>query len=586
MLTSGGQGSFVDTLPGSGGTPGRTDAGLGAPPIEDFRGNDCPGALPAGDAMALEGAPTANAAMRFLYPYDGTVWPRGLLSPVLQWTPPPNASDAVRVHIYGKHVDYVACLRTTGPAQLELLQDVWERISEANEGAGDPLTVELTALAGGVGVGPIVQKWTFANAKMKGAVFYNSYNSPLAGLRGAVLRLHPGAPAPEVFLSRANFDECTGCHAVAANGERIAAETHGFGGISYVTSTVFPLTPTSTPNPAPIATDTPPVGFAGFYPDGSRFLTTASPGTGGPFVPGNLPGKWGPQATELVSDTGQAIANSGIVATAKMPSFSADGRHVIFTDHTIGGNGKGLAMMDFDAATNQFSNYRQVYSHSTLYPGWAFLFPDNSGIIFALGTSDNYVTALGLPPQDSDLYFVDLRNGNVATPLARANGFLDAAQTQPYVPAGARDLHKNFFPTVVPVAAGGYFWIFFTSRRTYGNIKTGLLEATDSKQLWVSAVGIGGSGDVSYPAFYLRGQELAAGNIRAFAALEPCRDDGSACETGIDCCSRFCTDGVCGPPVQECSEIDQGCDTVSDCCDQSGQVDCIAGFCAVKIIIQ
>jgi hypothetical protein len=269
-----------------------------------------------------------------------------------------------------------------------------------------------------------------------------------------------------------------------------------------------------------------------------------------------------------------------------MPSFSADGRHVVFTDHAIGGNGKGIAMMDFDAATNQFSSYRELYSDPTRYPGWAFVLPDNSGIVFALGTSDNYVTAFGLPPQDSDLYFVDLLHGNVVTPLARTNGFLDEAQTQSYLPAGARDLHKNFFPTVVPVAAGGYFWMFFTSRRTYGNIKTGIPEAADSKQLWVSAVDIGGEGDISHPAFYLRGQELQAGNIRAFAALEPCKDDGAECETGIDCCGRFCTGGVCKPPVEQCSEIDQGCDTVADCCDQSGRVSCIAGFCAIRTLFQ
>jgi hypothetical protein len=114
------------------------------------------------------------------------------------------------------------------------------------------------------------------------------------------------------------------------------------------------------------------------------------------------------------------------------------------------------------------------------------------------------------------------------------NGFKDVAQTQTYLPAGDRDLHKNFFPTGVPVAAGGQFWMFFTSRRTYGNLKTGLVDAADAKQLWVAALKIGGEGDISYPPFYLRGQELQSGNVRAFAALEPCKADGMSCETGID----------------------------------------------------
>jgi hypothetical protein len=38
----------------------------------------------------------------------------------------------------------------------------------------------------------------------------------------------------------------------------------------------------------------------------------------------------------------------------------------------------------------------------------------------------------------------------------------------------ARDQDLNYYPTVSPVAAGGYFWAFFTSRRTYGNVMTQL----------------------------------------------------------------------------------------------------------------
>ena len=44
----------------------------------------------------------------------------------------------------------------------------------------------------------------------------------------------------------------------------------------------------------------------------------------------------------------------------------------------------------------------------------------------------------------------------------------------------------------------------------------------------------------SYPAFYLSGQESGTGNHRAFAALDPCRKDGNACTSGIDCCGGFC----------------------------------------------
>ena len=54
-------------------------------------------------------------------------------------------------------------------------------------------------------------------------------------------------------------------------------------------------------------------------------------------------------------------------------------------DHAIGGDGKGIAIMDFDAASNRFSNYRVVYQSTTQYPGWPFFLADGSAVVFALG---------------------------------------------------------------------------------------------------------------------------------------------------------------------------------------------------------
>jgi len=600
---SGGSGPGGSGLGGTGIiTPPKMDAS--APPLDasptdvnttdaeripPFTRNDCPGPLTPTEATALNGVPTPDSTLRWLYPYDATVWPRGLVSPVLQWATPANASDALRVHISGKHFDWVACLRTTGPAQLEMPQAVWDQLNISNDGSTDPISVELVVLVGGRAVGPITEKWNFANAKMKGSIFYGSYNSALAASQniqgGVVLRLLPGARTPEVFLSRAPLSgECVGCHTVSANGSRLVADVHGGGGITYIGSSIFALTPTSTPNPPAIQTTVPQSAFSGFHPDGSVYVTHAAPSAGGPFSAGNIPGTWGVSRSQLIkTDTGQVVADSGIVEKAMMPNFSADGRKLVFTDAAMGG-GKAIATMDFDPATNKFSNYRQVYSHATLFASWPFFLPDGTGIVFALGTADNFVSSLGsiLQPQESDVQFLDLAHGDKVTPLASLNGFKDVAQTQTYLPAGTRDLHKNFFPTGVPVAAGGQFWMFFTSRRTYGNLKTGDVNAAEAKQLWVAALKIGAEGDISYPAFYLRGQELQSGNVRAFAALEPCKADGQTCETGIDCCGRFCTDKVCAPP-KGCAKIDEGCKTTADCClpPMDERVECIAGFCAI-----
>jgi len=179
-----------------------------------------------------------------------------------------------------------------------------------------------------------------------------------------------------------------------------------------------------------------------------------------------------------------------------------------------------------------------------------------------------------------DLYLVDVATG-VAHALDAANGLLANGST--YLPYAARDEHLSFYPTVSPVAAGGYFWVFFTSRRNYGNVLVDPNDAPASKKIWVSAIAIGGTPgiDASHPAFYLPGQELASGNIRAFATLAPCKATGQSCTSGIDCCGGACNGGSCGSPMG-CSNADEKCTTTADCCGGSG-LQCINGYCAVVV---
>jgi hypothetical protein len=200
---------------------------------------------------------------------------------------------------------------------------------------------------------------------------------------------------------------------------------------------------------------------------------------------------------------------------------------------------------------------------------------------FARGTNSQFSGAgagvmAGAPGQApaSDLYIVDIAT-STATLLARAMGMATPQDTGGYVPFGAEDLHKHYYPTVSPVAAGGFYWVFFDSIRHYGN--QGLV-----RQLWGSALSIAADrsyvGDPSHPAFYVTGQDLATGNHRAFTALDPCRQDGESCETGIDCCSGFCTNGICGVPEQpRCSNTNEACETTADCCNPADL--CLGGFC-------
>jgi hypothetical protein len=250
------------------------------------------------------------------------------------------------------------------------------------------------------------------------------------------------------------------------------------------------------------------------------------------------------------------------------------------------------------------SDVKVIYKNDKLWAGWPFITPDNQEVIFVLGNKEDYVS--GYPGRTdiaaSDLWTVDIATGK-ARPLNRANGYMtDGAPT--YLPVPGRDEHLEFFPTISPIAAGGYFWVFFTSRRTYGNTITdatvvplaGVADAT-TKKIWVAAYNIR-NGDIiqdpSNPPFYLPGQEAAAGNIRAFAALEPCHAEGDSCETGVDCCKGHCYMGKCGeppppppPPPGEppapprCSNIDEKCATAADCCDKEAK--CLRYFCDIPV---
>src|SRR5262249_10902220 len=117
--------------------------------------------------------------------------------------------------------------------------------------------------------------------------------------------------------------------------------------------------------------------------------------------------------------------------------------------------------------------------------------------------------------------------------LDALNGFTSGQSYLPTTTAHPDDTKLNYEPTVNPIASGGYFWVVFSTRRMYGNIATGdPYDGGDgthpiSKKLWVAAIDADASKkagtDVSHPAFYLPGQELNAGNMRGFWAVDPCK---------------------------------------------------------------
>ena len=590
--------------------------GTMAAPRERMELDECPGMVGADVAARLRDPNLQPGGSRWLYPYDGTVFPRGLVAPLLQWERPAGGASAVFIRLRSMYLDHQICMPLNEPMRVQIPQAAWDRAAAQSLGATDPLALDVVLASGASALRLPTLTLTFALADLKGAIYYNTYSSARAtqmGIGGGVvMRILPRDPEPAVFaVANDSPDQCIGCHSVSADGSRMVAEVHAGGGILEGPSRSFDLLAVGTGvNPTPLRSDLRRAGFSGVYPDGSRYLTTGRTtegvGAGGGFggTPTNITGTFGAEETKLFDmQSGAELANTGIHPYAYMPSFAVDGTQVVFNKMEQSGSaGHTLAVMDFDAMGNRFGNLRDVFSDPMRYPSWPFFLPDvvrtgevqESGsrkrVLFALNSNADFLTgavSFGSAPS-ADLWWVDLDTG-MAAALDRANG-LDAGKV--YLPYGESDAHKNFVPTVSPIAAGGYFWVFFSSRRNYGNtlVLDPAFNSPDHKKIWVAAIDIGAQpgSDASHPAFYLPNQELESGNIRAFAALEPCRAEGSACSSGVDCCCGFClsengaSEGTCGCEPDRCSKIDERCDTAADCCDASAA--CIGGFCELVVV--
>jgi hypothetical protein len=205
---------------------------------------------------------------------------------------------------------------------------------------------------------------------------------------------------------------------------------------------------------------------------------------------------------------------------------------------------------------------------------WPSVSPDGQWAVYARSASFDTRNGPG------DLYLGSLVTPNQEVRLAKIDG-----DGYPFA-AGARDLSFNYEPSFAPVAAGGYFWVVFTSRRTYGNTLTGA--STVVKQLWVAAIdqnpkpGV----DPSHAAFHLEGQDEGNLAMRGFMSLPPCASDGQGCQSGTDCCGGYCASGgdggapVCRSMPMGCSMNGDKCNTTSDCCNAPAGVTCIAKVCS------
>ncbi|MBN1656093.1 MAG: hypothetical protein JXA30_20160, partial [Deltaproteobacteria bacterium] len=250
--------------------------------------DECPGPLHGDLADSLEKGGSVDSSMKWLYPYDGTVFPGGIVSPTLQWQPQGGGTEAIMLKMTSERFSYRGCFGRADPARLIIPRNVWDEAYK-NQAPFDNLKVELTTASEGVVSGPITQVWRFARGKLRGDVYYSTYDSilvnggdPLAS-NGAVLRIKPDQTKPEVFLSTPGiypFGPCISCHSLSANGGTMLAELHTYPTIANVglfASSSYDLEANPNPQPQPNPGILDEAAFGGLYPDGSRYMSNGSP---------------------------------------------------------------------------------------------------------------------------------------------------------------------------------------------------------------------------------------------------------------------------------------------------------------------
>jgi hypothetical protein len=317
---------------------------------------------------------SGTSHVAWLYPYDNTLLPLGLAAPVVQWQ---NSSGAGTTTSVKLTLRYPATGTTTfeyskiykpdpNPLQVTIPQLAWQGFEQTAQNSTGVISLQRYT---GTLEPESTRTVKLASGKLKGTVYYNSYNSQYnvdsgGTAQGAVLAIHPGAATPTLAIP-GKKGKCHVCHSLSADGSRLFFQNDDYdSSAAYDVKTgnlLYSYSNTSSPEYGDR------FDWGAIYPDGSFVFNHSKDGYHAfgnvsklyPVAISGSGGNTSTTATALSGITGIPNDLQGVT-----PAFSPDGRKVVFnfwagttTNGIASASGKSLVAADFScgAATGSVS---------------------------------------------------------------------------------------------------------------------------------------------------------------------------------------------------------------------------------------